>query len=53
MEVESRGHRINYLTFGDALDVRVLLHGHMHAMEDWETAGCPDLLTPTHRVIAI
>jgi pimeloyl-ACP methyl ester carboxylesterase len=53
VEIESRGHRINYLTFGDAPDVIVLLHGHMQAAEDWETAGYPDLLTPTHRVIAI
>ena len=53
MKVTSRGHRINYLTFGDAPAAMVLLHGHMQAAEDWESRGYPDLLTPTHQVIAI
>ena len=53
MKVTSRGHRINYLTFGDAPDAIVLLHGHMQAAEDWESRGYPDLLTPKHQVIAI
>jgi pimeloyl-ACP methyl ester carboxylesterase len=53
VQVESRGYRINYLTFGDAPDAIVLLHGHMQAAEDWQSVGYPELLTPAHRVIAI
>lgn len=53
MHVESRGYRINYLAFGDAADAIVFLHGHMQAAEDWASAGYPDLLTSTYRVIAI
>jgi pimeloyl-ACP methyl ester carboxylesterase len=53
MEAESRGYRINYLSFGEADQTMVLLHGHLQAGEDWVTAGYPDLLTPTHRVLAI
>ena len=53
MQVESRGYRINYLAFGDAPDTIVLLHGNMQAAEDWQSAGYPELLTPSHRVIAI
>jgi pimeloyl-ACP methyl ester carboxylesterase len=53
MDVTSRGYRIHYLTFGDAEPAIVLLHGHLQAAEDWVTNGYPELLTPTHRVIAI
>lgn len=53
MQVESRGYRINYLTFGDSPEAMVLLHGNMQAAEDWQSAGYPELLTATHRVIAI
>jgi pimeloyl-ACP methyl ester carboxylesterase len=53
VQIESRGYRINYLAFGDAPEAIVLLHGNMQAAEDWQSVGYPELLTRTHRVIAI
>ncbi len=53
MHVESRGYRINYVTFGSSEDAVVLLHGHLQAAEDWVNAGYPALLEPLYRVVAI
>ena len=50
--VESRGHRIRYLTLGDG-PVVVLLHGFTQSADSWVGAGVVDLLAEHRRVIAI
>lgn len=53
MRIESRRHKIHYLTVGRAGRAIVLVHGHLQAAEDWARAGYLDLLEGSHRVVAI